>query len=247
MLEINKIYFEDCLVGMQGIDDKSIDMILCDLPYGTTACKWDVIIPFEPLWEQYRRIIKFGGAIVLTATQPFTTLLIYSNLNWFKYEWIWEKEGPKNPLVANKRVMPRHENILIFYNKQPIYNPQKIPRIKFRNNKPKNYSTETKGNAIIWQGNGNTPLMHPNSVIKISARPDRGLHPTQKPVDLFEYFIKTYSNENDLVLDNCMGSGTTAIACLNTNRNYIGFENDPKYFEIANQRILEHKEKLNAL
>jgi len=229
---------------MSSIPDNSVDMILCDLPYGTTACKWDAVIPFEPLWEQYKRVTKPTGAIVLTAAQPFTSALVSSNLKDFRYEWIWEKESPKNPLVANKRVMPRHENILVFYSKHGTYNPQKIPREKFRNNKPALYSTETKGDAVLFQSNGSTDLMHPSSVIKFSGRPDRGLHPTQKPVALMEYLIKTYTNEGETVLDNTMGSGTTGVACVNTGRNFIGIEMDPGYFAIAQQRIEAARQSL---
>jgi len=254
MLEINKIYFEDCLVGMQGIDDKSIDMILCDLPYGTTACKWDIIIPFEPLWNQYKRIIKNNGAIVLFGSQPFTSLLIISNLKWFKYEWIWNKNKASNIMLAKKQPLKIHENILIFGGNN--YYPQKIKvdgKIRDqRKEKPKKNRDDgaVSPKGFIKYANDYDPSMkYPVSIQYFTNHREKEfvLHPTQKPIALFEYLIKTYSNENDFVLDNCMGSGTTAIACLNTNRNYIGFENDPKYFEIANQRILEHKEKLNAL
>jgi site-specific DNA-methyltransferase (adenine-specific) len=258
MLEINKIYFEDCLVGMQGIDDKSIDMILCDLPYGTTACKWDVIIPFEPLWEQYKRIIKNNGSIILFGNQPFTSILVTSNIIWFKYELIWKKNVPTGYFMAKKRPMKIHENILVFYNKQSVFNPQMIERTEYEYKKSLRINDSECFNAEIY-GGGRKKLIrksitdqrfkYPTTICEKNKdrKIDTKLHPTQKPVALFEYLIKTYSNENDFVLDNCMGSGTTAIACLNTNRNYIGFENDPKYFEIANQRILEHKEKLNAL
>jgi site-specific DNA-methyltransferase (adenine-specific) len=247
MLEINKIYFEDCLVGMQGIDDKSIDMILCDLPYGTTHNKWDTIIPIDKLWLQYEKIIKNNGAIILTATQPFSSFLVTSNIKLFKYEWIWVKSKVTGYLNAKKQPMRKTESILVFYKNFPIYNPQ-MKKVKERFvQRSGGYSRKGMGyndHDAISSSNGG--LNYPNNVLEIKSS-TTGLHPTEKPVELFEYFIKTYSNENELVLDNCIGSGTTAIACLNTNRNYIGFENDPKYFEIANQRILEHKEKLNAL
>ena len=222
------------------IPDKSIDMILCDLPYGTTACKWDSVIPFDKLWEQYKRIIKDNGAIVLTASQPFTSELIHSNLKMFKYEWIWEKEQGVNFLLAKKQPMKVHENICVFYKKQCTYNPQ------FNIGKPyvsgKGTSGDVTGNVIKKQ-TVNNGKRYPRSVQRFNR--EVGLHPTQKPVALFEYLIKTYTNEGETVLDNCMGSGTTAIACLNTNRKYIGFEWCPDephdtYFKLANERIKEH-------
>ena len=239
MLEINKIYNMDCLEGMKYIDDKSIDMILCDLPYGTTACKWDVIIPFEPLWEQYERIIKDNGAIVLTASQPFTTKLINSNIEMFKYNLVWEKPQGVDPFMAKKRPLNNIEDIVIFYKRQPTYNPQyekgkpyKITRDK----KPRNYEiTDTVMKETTTVNDG---YRLPKRIIR--SKQERGLHPTQKPVPLFEYLIKTYTNEGEIVLDNCIGSGTTAIACINTNRNYIGFELDKKYYEIAKNRINKH-------
>jgi site-specific DNA-methyltransferase (adenine-specific) len=245
MLEINKIHQGDCLEIMKHIPDKSVDMILCDLPYGITACKWDTIIPFEPLWEQYKRMIKDNGTIVLTASQPFTSKLVMSNLKMFKYEWIWEKEKPTNFFQLKRRVGNFTENILIFYTSQPTFNPQMVEyKGKPIKNKPKG-----KHNSIItgknkevypYQDNG---LRYPSNILRIN-REKLGsyLHPTQKPVALFEYLIKTYTNEGDLVLDNCIGSGTTAIACINTKRNFIGIELEPKYVEIANERIAKAKE-----
>ena len=236
----NKVICGDCLEVMKDIPDKSIDMILCDLPYGTTACKWDTIVPFEPLWEQYKRIIKDNGAIVLTASQPFTSALVMSNIKMFKYEIIWEKDSPTNPFMAKIQIMKRHENICIFYKKQPTFNPQMEKREEKnkRNNNPKNeYKTETKGSAVLERDNiGNNNYIYPNSIQKV-IRGSRGLHPTQKPVALFEYLIKTYTNEKDLVLDNCAGSGTTGVACQNLNRNFILIEREKKYCEIANQRL----------
>ena len=237
-----KLMKGDCLIEMQNIPDKSIDMILCDLPYGTTACKWDVIIPFEPLWEQYERVIKDNGAIVLTAAQPFTSALVMSNPNIFKYEVIWEKDSVTSPFLAKKQIMRRHENILVFYKKQGVFNPQMVERKEKnkRMNNRKNYPTESKGNAVIKGDNvGNEKLTYPSSVQKFNRGANRGLHPTQKPVSLFEYLIKTYTNEGETVLDNCMGSGSTGVACINTNRNFIGIEKDEKYFEIAKKRIDE--------
>ena len=227
----------DCLDGMKLIPDKSIDMILCDLPYGTTKCKWDTVIPFEPLWEQYERIIKDNGVIALTASQPFTTKLINSNINLFKYEWIWEKSKATGFALCNKRPMKAHENVCIFYKKQPTYNPQKTEGKPYKQRlgtqESKEFSTGTKRN------DNTTGLRYPRSVVYFKTAESEGkqVHPTQKPLALFEYLINTYTNEGELVLDNCMGSGTTAIACLNTNRNYIGFELDEKYYKMAVDRI----------
>ena len=242
MIELNKIYNQNCLEGMKYIDDKSIDMILCDLPYGTTACKWDTIIPFQPLWEQYERIIKDYGAIVLTATQPFTTKLINSNINLFKYELIWNKVLPTGFAIAKYQPMKQHENILIFGKKKITYNPQLIPRDKPRkyNRTHKNYS----GSENLQNHDGKDRVLEfyqPRSIIEFSNANHKNLiHPTQKPIELFEWLIKTYSNEDETILDNCMGSGTTAIAAINTSRNYIGFELDNTYYELANKRIEEH-------
>ena len=245
MLEVNKIYNMDCLEGMKLIEDKSIDMILCDLPYGTTKCKWDIVIPFEQLWKQYERIIKDNGAIVLTASQPFTSMLVMSKLNLFRYEIIWKKERPTNFMMAKKQIMKYHENILVFYKKQGTFNPQMEKRKKEnkRNNKPRGlenqvWGIQNNGKYSERVLSGMSDLIYPNSILEFSM--DRGLHPTQKPVALFEYLIKTYTNEGELVLDNCIGSGTTAIACINTNRNYIGFELNKEYYEIAKNRINKH-------
>ena len=258
MLEINKTYLGDCLEAMKLIDDKSIDMILCDLPYGTTACKWDTIIPFELLWIQYKRIIKDNGAIVLTGSQPFTSVLVMSNLEMFKYEWIWNKVKPSNFQMMNFQVGKIHENILIFskatavFSKgnEMVYNPQKTQR-----------SIVKKVNKTFY-GSRNTTLReehtikdlgykeyndkHPISIYTLSNADMsiKRLHPTQKPVALFEYLIKTYTmNEGDLVLDNCAGSGTTGIACINTNRNYIMIEKEEKYYDIIENRVKEHFDK----
>jgi len=242
MLEINNIYNMDCLEGMKYIDDKSIDMILCDLPYGTTKCKWDIVIPFEQLWKQYERIIKDNGAIVLTASQPFTSMLVMSKLNLFRYEIIWKKERPTNFMMAKKQIMKYHENILVFYKKQGTFNPQMEKRKEEnkRNNKPRGlenqvWGIQNNGKYSERVLSGMSDLIYPNSILEFSM--DRGLHPTQKPVELCEYLIKTYTNEGETVLDNCIGSGTTAIACINTGRNFIGFEINKHYCEIANERI----------
>ena len=235
MLDLNKIYNMDCLDGMKLIPDKSVDMILCDLPYGTTACKWDNVIPFEPLWEQYKRVIKDNGAIVLTASQPFTSALVMSNIGWFKYEWIWDKVLPSGMQIAKYRPMQRHENILVFCKTTPSYNPIKTLQ---KERKGKIYSKSES--SPIKYDNGKTKIYkdkYPQSIQVFYKREKQSLHPTQKPVALFEYLIKTYTNEGETVLDNCMGSGTTAVACINTNRNYIGFELSEEYCKIAEERI----------
>jgi adenine specific DNA methylase Mod len=304
---------------MKDIPDKSIDMILCDLPYGTTACKWDTIIPFEPLWEQYKRIIKIDGVVVLTASQPFTSALVMSNPNWFSYSWVWEKEQGVNFLMANKMPLKVHEDIVVFQrpdsydinafqelkyifsdimlkigkNKKKIvedlgqgldhcfrfdslqwglpteknylamkekYNLQNIPeyidlkkmyQLEFKGRDKTYHPQKTVGKKYI-SGLGNSGdvtgnvaktqtvnegTRNPKSIIQFKR--ETGLHPTQKPVALFEYLIKTYTNEGDLVLDNCAGSGTTGVACKNLNRNYILIEKEPEYIEIIKKRLAE--------
>ena len=231
-MELNKIYNEDCLEGMKRIPDKSIDMILADLPYGTTRNKWDSIIPLDPLWEQYHRVIKNNGAIVLTAQTPFDKVLGVSNLKYLKYEWIWQKNIATGHLNAKKMPMKKHENILVFYKKTPAYNPQNLiysPRINKRAKNGSNYGKAGNSNFSEYTN-------YPKSILEFSHDINT-THPTQKPVALFEYLIKTYSNEGDLILDNVIGSGTTAIAAINTKRNFIGFELDKNYFDIANDRI----------
>lgn len=233
----------DCLKVMPTIADHSIDLILCDLPYGLVDCKWDSVIPFEPLWEQYKRIIKPNGAIVLTASQPFTSALIMSNPKWFKYEWIWEKENGTGHLNAKKLPLKSHENIVVFGNKRLVYYPQ------MRQGKP--YTTSARSTSSNTYGikkkiiTVNDGTRYPLTVLKF-PRDKTKFHPTQKPVALFEYLIKTYTNEGDLVLDNCIGSGTTAIAAINTNRNWIGIEKDQTYYEKALERITAHIESLNS-
>jgi site-specific DNA-methyltransferase (adenine-specific) len=245
-MEINKIYNEECLEGMTKIPNKSIDMILCDLPYGTTACKWDVIIPFDKLWEQYNRIIKDNGAIVLTGSQPFTTDLINSNRKMFKYELIWNKVLPTGFAIAKYQPMKQHENIVVFAKGKTVYNAQTTPRKTKRiyNRTHKSY----EGSENLQKHDGTDRVLEnyqPRSIIEFSnANQKDKLHPTQKPTALFEYLIKTYTNEGNIILDNCIGSGTTAIAAINTNRNYIGFELDPDYYKIAKERIANH-EKTN--
>ena len=246
MLELNKIYCADCLEVMKGIPDKSIDMILCDLPYGTTACKWDTIIPFEPLWEQYKRIIKDNGAIVLTASQPFTSALVMSNPKMFKYCGYWIKDKPSNFLMGRKQPLRYVEEWTVFYKNLCTYNP--IMELREQKNKRKNKLTSSLlKNEIIGINektdkyqerllSGTKDYIYPRNYQKFNNRTD-GLHPTQKPVALFEYLIKTYTNENDLVLDNTAGSGTTGVACINLNRNYILIEKEPEYIDIINKRL----------
>ena len=233
----------DCLELMKDIPDKSVDMILCDLPYGTTQCKWDSVIPFEPLWEQYNRIIKDNGAILLFSSQPFTSALVMSNPKMYKYEWIWQKTHPKGHLNAKKMPMRAHENIEVFYKKPPLYNPQMTHGHK-RKVANTNYIRESDGNSCYGREVRNTSYdstdRYPLDVQVFSnADQSKKLHPTEKPVELCEYMIKTYTNEGDIILDNCMGSGTTGVACANTNRRFVGIELDNNYFEIAKNRISE--------
>lgn len=240
---------------MKDIPDQSIDMILCDLPYGTTACKWDTIIPFEPLWAQYKRITKDNAAIVLTASQPFTTSLILSCKELFRYDLVWNKSITLGFFNANKMPLRVHETICVFYKNLPTYNPQKTKsngsaRIRQYKTKDRYEGYGSDRGDTLSRDYG---MRFPTSIIDISnhnhggfypALPDeKSKHPTQKPIPLFEYLIRTYTHEGDLVLDNCIGSGTTAIACINTGRNFIGIEKDPDYFEIASKRIKKAKEQ----
>jgi len=224
----------ECLEEMKKLPEKSIDLILCDLPYGTTQNKWDCVIDLKLLWEQYNRIIKDDGVIVLTASQPFTSNLIMSNIKKFKYEWIWDKRLSSGHLNAKIQPMKRHESIVVFTNGKINYNPQ-MRKGKMRNDKCNSNSTNYGKQKPIER---NSDLYYPTTIIDISNANRRGKkHPTQKPVALMEYLIKTYTNEGDLVLDNCMGSGTTGVACKSLNRNFIGIELNEKYFNIAKKRI----------
>ena len=239
-LEINKVYNEDCLIGMQKIKDKSIDMILCDLPYGTTACKWDIIIPFNKLWEQYERIIKDNGAIVLTAKQPFSSQLISSNMKLFRQELIWLKTRPSNFMNAKKMYMNWHENVLIFYKKLPTFNRQMIEGKK-RTDKINKVSREESVFGKTGEKHGyefdNKGLKNPNTILEFSNSNSNSLHPTQKPIELFKHLIKIYSNKEDIILDNCMGSGTTAVASKQLDRKFIGFETDIEYYKVIEKRL----------
>jgi site-specific DNA-methyltransferase (adenine-specific) len=246
---------DDCLKAMQDIPNGSIDMILCDLPYGTTKCKWDMIIPFESLWIQYNRIIKENGAIVLFGTEPFTSNLILSNLEMYRQKLTWLKTRPTNVFNAKKQFMNWTEDIVVFYKKLPTYNPQMRTDGEFtgakiqRNNHDRSNGVFQKtGEKKNYVHESNGGLFYPKTVLEYSnVNHGRNCyHPTQKPVDLLEYLIRTYTNENDIVLDNSMGSGSTGIACLNTKRSFIGIELDEAYFGIAQDRIRERMEELNG-
>jgi DNA modification methylase len=245
----NRLLHGDCLELMQDIPDKSIDMILCDLPYGTTACKWDVIIPFEPLWKEYKRIIKDRGCIALFGSEPFSSHLRMSNIKQYKYDWIWDKITGTDFFQSKKRPLKSHENISVFgwgaINYFPIMTETK------KENKRDRIRNFTKGTENTIYGNTNKYIpikdesrRYPLSVFKYSFQggeihKTKRFHPTQKPVALLEYLIKTYTLENETVLDNCMGSGSTGVACINTNRNFIGIEKDETFFNIAKKRIEE--------
>lgn len=239
----NKIYLQDCLSGMDIYPEKSIDMILCDMPYGITDCKWDVCFDLEKLWEQYKRIIKDNGAIVLTASQPFTTQLINSNRKMFKYCWYWQKNISTGFTFAKYQPLRCIEEICVFYKKTPTYNPQGIitheKPIAITQRKAKEDSVYKS--STLCKKTEQFVSNYPKNLLSIKC--EKGYHPTQKPVGLFEYLIKTYTREGELVLDNCMGSGTTAVACIRTGRNFTGFELDPKYHAIAQKKIINELEK----
>lgn len=226
----------DCLELMKGISDGSVDAIITDPPYGTTACKWDSIIPFDLMWEQINRVIKPNGAIVLFGSEPFSSALRMSNNKDYSYDWKWEKTKPVGHLKANRKPMNKYEDIIVFSGKQPTYNPQGLTAIT-----QKSVSRSNKGGIYGKQaGKGSVQRFtgYPCNIIKFKSQ-NGELHPTQKPVALLEYLIKTYTNEGETVLDFTMGSGTTGVACKNTKRNFIGIEKDDKYFEIATKRINE--------
>lgn len=242
---LNKVLHGDCLDWMGRIEDKSIDMILCDLPYGTTSCKWDAVIPFEPLWVEYERVIKDNGAIVLTAAQPFTSALVMSSPKMFKYDWVWEKSRNSNPALAKTQPLRHHESVLVFCKGKTPYNPQMEIGESYKTRK--RAGGKFAGNSVnkVEQPVVERKGRYPKSVIMFNRESGnqftgkRSFHPTQKPVALFEYLIRTYTNEGETVLDNCIGSGTTAVAAINTGRNFIGIEREWEYCEIANARIDE--------
>jgi DNA modification methylase len=229
----------DCLELMRDLPDKSIDAIIADLPYGTTRNKWDSVLPLDKLWNEYKRVLKPRGVVVLFAQIPFSITLGASNLKWLKYEWIWEKDRASGHLNAKKQPMKAHENILVFYKQLGTYNPQKTTGHKPSNVSGKRLKETTNYGKFEQIISGGQTDRYPRSVYKHNVvNSQHGIkHPTQKPVQLLEYLIKTYTNEGDTVLDNTMGSGTTGVACVNTNRNFIGMELDDKYFEIAEKRI----------
>ena len=227
----------DCLDRMKEIESGTVDMILCDLPYSTTCCSWDAVIPFEQLWEQYERVIKENGAIVLFAAQPFTAVLATSNLKLFRYEWIWEKPAATGFFNAHFQPLRAHENILVFYKAKPTFNPIKTFGHERKTAKRKDIGSEHYGKQVNIKSYDSTER-YPRSVQLFSSDKQKSnFHPTQKPVALCEYLIRTYTNEGETVLDNTMGSGTTGVACVNTGRNFIGIEQEQKYFEIAQERI----------
>lgn len=236
-------YLGDCLYLMKDIPDQSIDMILCDLPYGTTDCKWDTIIPFEPLWEAYERIIKSNGAIILTASQPFTSALVMSNPKLFRYDWTWIKTKASNFQNARKMPMKKHEDILVFYKHLPTYN-LKLKKLET----PTKTGRKNKGGKLSHvKGQSNNPNyvnyyqketgFYTTDIYFANPSGKGHLHPTQKPTKMLEFLIETYTNENQTVLDNCSGSGSTAVACINTNRKFILMEKDKEYYNKANERI----------
>jgi site-specific DNA-methyltransferase (adenine-specific) len=234
IIDNSTLYLGDCLEVMKIIPDKSIDMILCDLPYGTTACKWDVIIPFEPLWEQYKRIIKDKGCIALFGSEPFSSYLRMSNIKEYKYDWIWDKTTAKGHLTAKIRPMQQTELISVFGNGSIKY----FPIMKDRPKNKIEIGRECRRTEIMGGISHNYSKIYtqwyPKTLLPFKV--ETGIHPTQKPVALLEYLIKTYTLENETILDNCMGSGSTKVACMNTNRKFIGIEKDEKYFEIAKNR-----------
>ena len=237
-IEKDKIYNCDCLEGMKHIPNASIDAIICDLPYGTTANKWDSVIPFEPLWAQYKRIIRKGGAIVLFGQVPFFAQVIMSNVRWFRHEWIWEKEKGLGFLNAEQAPLKAHENIAVFCEdgETLLYNPQKVKGEPYKHRiarKSANHGLDSDKGYEVKEFDG---MRYPTDVLfyPIVRHPE---HPTQKPVDLLRYLIRTYSNEGDTILDNCMGSGTTAVACIKEKRHFIGFELNKEYYDKACKRI----------
>ena len=231
------LYMGDCLELMAQIPDGSVDMVLCDLPYGTTACKWDSVIPFDPLWAHYKRVIKRNGAMVLTASQPFTSALVMSNADHYRHRWIWDKVKPGSGLNAKKAPLRVVEDVVVFSKGPVLYFPQMTPK-KRRAEQKLDSNGEAFGGARVLRFHDNQGLGFPKEIVTLSNADQTGrVHPTQKPVALMEYLIRTYTNEGETVLDNCMGSGTTGVACENTGRRFIGIERDENYFNVACSRI----------
>ena len=251
-MELDKIYNMDCLEGMKQIPDGSVDAIICDLPYGTTENEWDIVIPFDKLWEQYLRIMKDNAPVILFSQMPFTIDVVCSQRKLFRYEWIWEKTCPTGVMNANKMPLKAHENICVFYKKLPTYNPQKwkgkiLKGVKRSSVQSKNYGKQ----GVLEHYPDPEGLRFPLDVIVFPPDADRSdsthckdRHPTQKPVDLLRYLVRTYSNEGDTILDNCMGSGTTAVACIKEKRHFIGFELNKDYYDKACLRIDAEKRQL---
>ena len=247
-MEVDNIYNMDCLEGMKLLDDKSVDCIICDLPYGMTSNKWDSIIPLDALWKQYNRVCKDNAVIVLTASQPFSSMLVMSNVQMFRHEWIWIKNRGSNFANTVREPFKEHEHVLVFSKGKWTYNKQMQERTGGGAERVKYdlTSTSTSSNYRNFdkpQTKNASELRVPSSWQKFNT--ETGLHPTQKPVDLFRYLIRTYTNEGELVLDNCMGSGTTAIAALREKRHFIGFELNTDYYEIATKRIREEQEHMS--
>lgn len=253
-MKLNTIYNEDCLVGMSRIPDGSVDLIISDLPYGVTKNKWDSVIPLDELWKHYKRVIKENGAIVLFGQGMFTARIMLSNEKWYRYNLIWEKDRPTGFLNAKKMPLRSHEDIVVFYKKLPTYNPQfwegkplhgmgnKFRNVQSVNN---NYGKFDRRKNPSAKREGDTKK-YPRSVLSFKKE-HPPIHPTQKSVELVEWLVKTYSNKGDTVLDSCMGSGTTAIACLNTDRQFIGFELDEEYHKLSLERIENHKQQLGLI
>lgn len=243
------LYHGNCLQEMDNISDKSVDMILTDLPFSTTNCAWDIMINLEKLWEQYKRVIKDSGAILLFGQTPFDKVLGSSNLKWLRYEWIWEKTTSTGHLNAKKMPMKAHENILVFYDKLPTYNPQMTTGHKPVNSYTKHQSDgEIYGKTSPGISGGGATERYPRSVLLFPTDKQKSaLHPTQKPVALLEYLILTYTNKGDTVLDSCIGSGSAGVASANTGRNFIGIELEDKYYKIAKARIESAYNKLELL
>jgi site-specific DNA-methyltransferase (adenine-specific) len=243
-MELDVIYNEDCLEGMRRIPDKSIDCVICDLPYGTTKNKWDVVIPFDKLWAAYDRICKPTAAIVLTASQPFTSMLVMSNIKDFRHEWIWIKNRGSNFANTVREPFKEHEEILVFSKGKWTYNKQMQERsgsglARVQYNVKFDSQSSNYRDFGVRETNKCSDMRVPSSWQKFNV--EVGLHPTQKPLELFRYLVRTYSNEGDVILDNCIGSGTTAVACIKENRHYIGFESNKDYFDIATKRIEDER------
>lgn len=239
-----RLHHGDCLVGMSRVGTGTVDLILCDLPYGTTNCAWDTVLPFQPLWKQYRRVLKPRGAVVLTATQPFATELINSARNLFRYDLVWDKQRTVGFAQCRRQPLRAHELILVFYRRQPVYNPQGLIQLE----KPRRRPARQKG-GNVYHGLNRECIQeytnYPRSILRFPFR-GRREHPTQKPLEMMEYLIRTFTDPGGLVMDNCMGSGTTAVAALNSGRRFVGFELDERYYKIACRRVADRAAELTG-